>query len=133
MAMTAAERMRKMRERQAAAGVPQRNGGPRDAAELLAPAVAEAIAALDLDDSDAAAAKLAMRYAETIDASDSPGWAYRWLAPQLLDTLDALGASPRGRARLKLVKPAPPRPPSRLDQLREQWGRDDVARRTGRR
>jgi hypothetical protein len=52
-----------MRARQAAAGVPLRVSGPRDADELVAPAVAETVAALELQPEDAAAVQLARRYA----------------------------------------------------------------------
>src|SRR6266487_2820289 len=43
----------------------------RDSAELLAPAVAETIAALGLKPEDAAAVKLAQRYAKAIDGAES--------------------------------------------------------------
>lgn len=104
----------------------------RPAEELLTPAVQHAIDALDqLSESDAAAVKLALRYASTIDNSrghcrgchdtecrrDSPQWAMRWLGPLLLDCLDALGATPAARARLRGGKPADA-PPSQLAKLR---------------
>jgi hypothetical protein len=104
----------------------------RDASELLWPAVAETIASLGLKPEDAAAVKLARRYAQIIDAmpDHSPrggppdqAWAARWLMPLLLDTLTELGATPAARARLtkKGDKPADGKP-SRLAQLRAARG-----------
>ena len=109
----------------------------RDVRELLAPAVEQAITALGdkLTDADGGTAQLARRYAATIDSSSghcagcedpdckrAPGnaWAMRWLAPLLLDALDALGASPAARARLK-GKPADGKP-NRLAALRDARG-----------
>jgi hypothetical protein len=74
----------------------------RDASELLYPAVMQAVAELGLLGSDSAAAKLAQQYARTIDQSGELGAkAYyttlRWLGPELLKTLDALGATPQAR------------------------------------
>jgi hypothetical protein len=114
---TSAERMRRFRERQAAAGVPLRAPGPRDAGELLGPAVAETIQALELQPEDAAVAQLARRYAAVMDETESPGWAARWIAPLLLVTLDSLGATPAARSRMKSGKPEP-HVESALDRLR---------------
>lgn len=89
----------------------------RDADTLLAPAVAETIAALDLAPEDTAAVRLTLQHAATIDACDNPEWAMRWLAPLLLDALEALGATPAARARLKGGKPKDAAP-NRLHALR---------------
>lgn len=72
----------------------------RDAAELLAPAVEEAIAALRLEDQDIAAVQLARRYAAAIDGASDPVGALRYLGPQLLSALESLGATPAARVRL---------------------------------
>jgi hypothetical protein len=103
-----------MRARRRAALEADPDAPLRDADELLSPAVAETLAALDLKPEDAAAAKLAERYAAIIDAARDPAWAMRWLAPLLADALTALQATPMSR---KAVKPSPPGP-SRLDELR---------------
>lgn len=72
-------------------------------------AVEETIAALELRTEDEAAIRLARDYADQIDGSrDDPklrAWSMRWIAPQLLDVLDALGATPAARARLKKGEP----------------------------
>jgi len=68
----------------------------REASQLLWPSVSETIAVLKLDPDgqDAAAAKLALQYARTIDEAP-PGKAYaaaiRWLGPELLKVLAELG------------------------------------------
>ncbi len=86
---------------------------PRDASDLLRPAVDQAIAALRLEDADVAAVRLARGYADTIDQARDPAWGYRWLGPELLRVLEQLGATPATR------KPAePPRGESQLDRLR---------------
>lgn len=72
----------------------------RDAAELLAPAVEETIAALRLEEQDVAAVKLARRYAAAIDDAVDPVGALRYLGPQLLSVLESLGATPAARVRL---------------------------------
>ena len=99
----------------------------RDASELLYPAVCETIAALGLDSTDAAAAKLARQYARTID-EQPPGKLYaaalRWLGPELHKILESLGATPAARAALKRGdKPAPTAQESKLDQLRANRAR----------
>jgi hypothetical protein len=84
------------------------------ASRTMAAAVAQTLEALDVNEQDAAARKLAMRYAETIDQAgrhcsgcddadckrETYSWAMRWLAPLLLDVLTALGATPAARAAL---------------------------------
>lgn len=104
---------------------------PRDASELLLPAVREAIAALTLTEQDAGTVKLAEQYARTIDGAswhcadcddedcrrESNTWAMRWIAPLLLDCLEQLGATPAARARLKGGKPGDA-PVSQLAKLR---------------
>lgn len=97
----------------------------RDASELLYPAVQEAIGSLGLLGEDSAAKKLAQQYAKVIDSqfghcrectnpdcsrSQGSAWAYRWLAPLLLDCLRELGATPAARAAItKRDKPAEPK------------------------
>ena len=98
-------------------------GNLQDASRTLTAAVAETLDALGLGAEDAAVKRLAIRYAEVIDGcDDNPAWAARWIAPHLLECLDALGATPDARARIrKLAKggdsPASA-PATRLDQLR---------------
>jgi hypothetical protein len=94
----------------------------RDASELLWPAVQETIASLGLLGSDAAAVKLAQRYAQVIDQAADQAWAMRWLAPLLLDALTELGATPAARARLTKGAKAPDGKPNRLAQLRAARG-----------
>lgn len=83
----------------------------RSVDQLLWPAVSETIAVLKLDPDgqDAAAAKLALQYARTIDDAP-PGKEYfarlRWLGPELHKILESLGATPAARAAIK--KPAKP-------------------------
>jgi hypothetical protein len=89
----------------------------RDAGGLLITAVNATIDALDLDEADAAAVRLARHYANTIDQNPDPGWAMRWIAPLLLDCLEQLGATPAARARLKTGKPGDV-PVSQLAKLR---------------
>lgn len=82
----------------------------RDADDLLVPAVRETLGALDVQAEDAAAVRLALRYAKTIDDHlDADGqhdyaWAVRWIGPLLIDALEQLGATPAARARLKTGK-----------------------------
>ena len=89
----------------------------RDADELLAPDVRATIAALKLDGQDAAAAQLALALANAIDAADKPAAALRWLGPELLKCLEALGATPAARARLP-KREQPRAGVSKLDQMR---------------
>ena len=89
----------------------------RDASELLWPAVSETLTQLDLGSEDAAARKLAQRYAQVIDEHRDPAWAMRWIGPLLLDALEQLGATPAARARLKGGKTADA-PVSQLAKLR---------------
>ncbi len=64
---------------------------------LLAPVVAESVAALTLAPQDAAAARLARRYAEAIDAAEDTDAALDTYGPKLLAALAALGATPTAR------------------------------------
>ena len=89
----------------------------RDASELLWPAVAETLSQLDLKPEDAAARKAVQRYSQIIDECVDQRWAARWLLPLLLDALDALGATPAARARLKTGKQASA-PVNQLAKLR---------------
>lgn len=64
----------------------------------------ETIAALELKDEDAAAVRLAHRYAAAIDAVtdlDLLGKVLADLGPKLHAVLESLGATPAARARLK--------------------------------
>src|SRR5258707_6084763 len=91
----------------------------RDAGELLAPAVAGTVAALTLTAADAAAVKLAQRYAAAIDDADNRAEVLEKLGPKLLAALEALGATPAARARLKEGKATGGGKPSGLQALRE--------------
>jgi hypothetical protein len=96
--------------------------GLRDAGELLRSRVDTTIEALQLDEKDAAAVKLARQYADLIDAAHDGdradrAYALRWIGPLLLDTLTELGATPAARARVRKQPPADA-PPTRLTQLR---------------
>ena len=101
----------------------------QDSSQLLWPAVSETIAVLKLDPDgqDAAAAKLALQYARTIDETP-PGKAYasaiRWIGPELLKVLAELGATPAARAALTrgTRNPAPPAQETPLDRLRAARG-----------
>lgn len=89
-----------------------------DAAALLRTSVEATISALELGDGDQAAVRLARGYADTIDHATDQAWAYRWIGPLLLDTLEQLGATPAARARLaKGGKPADA-PQGQLAKLR---------------
>lgn len=115
---TSAERMRRMRARRAAGLLPPEDGPVlRDADDLLAPTMETTLAALGLADTDAAVAQLARRYAQAMDDARDPAWAARWLGPELQRCLEALGATPMARARLR--KPDTPRGTPRLDALRQ--------------
>ena len=113
--------MRRLRERRAAALVPIDGPCPLPLDEQLAPAVAEALAALPLEDSDQAAAALALQTARVIDRAPNQAYALRHLGPSLLDILTSLRATPASRP---AVKPAPA-VSDQLDRLRQ--------RRSGRR
>jgi hypothetical protein len=115
---TSRERMARLRERRAAALEADPDAARlRDADELLSPAVAETIGALGLDGQDAAAARLALRYAQIIDECRDPSWGLRWIGPELLRVLAELGATPLSR--VKVRKDTGPREPSALDRLRQ--------------
>jgi hypothetical protein len=85
--------------------------------DLLAPAVTETIKHLTTSAEDAAAVKLAQRYAATIDAAEDRDAAMEKLGPKLLACLESLGATPAARARLK--GGAPSAAGNRLAALRE--------------
>jgi hypothetical protein len=95
----------------------------REVSELLWPAVSETIAVLKLDPDgqDAAAAKLALQYARTIDEAP-PGKEYfarlRWLGPELHKILESLGATPAARAAMKTGQASGNANVSKLDELR---------------
>lgn len=115
---TSTDRMRALRARRAAAIEPGAEGGPRDAAELLGPSVEDTLAALELDDKDAAAAQLTAVYARVIDNARDPAWAARWIGPLLLQALAELHATPASRKTGK-VKETAKRAPTRVAQLRQ--------------
>jgi len=91
----------------------------RDCDELLAPAVAETVAALTPAPADAAAVKLAQRYAAAIDNAIPSAEALEKLGPKLLAALESLGATPAARAKLREGKPASGGKPGGLTALRE--------------
>ena len=107
--------MRALRARRAAAIEPGEEGGPR---ELLTPSVGQTLAALELDDKDAAAAQLAAVYARVIDEAQDPAWAARWIGPLLLQALAELHATPASRKAGQPKNP-PKRGPTRVAQLRQ--------------
>lgn len=99
-------------------------GNLRDVSDLLWPAVSETLASLELGSEDAAAKKCAQRLAQNIDAMTDQVYAMRWLIPELLKTLDALGATPDARARITRIAKtggdnAAKAEPSWLDQQRQ--------------
>lgn len=102
----------------------------RDASELLYPAVRETLGQLGLLDPDAsspdaAAAKLAQRYARVIDQATDAKQAsvLRSLGPELLRVLAELGATPAARAAMTKGKKQPgDDKPNRLQQLRNARG-----------
>jgi hypothetical protein len=67
----------------------------------LAAAAAETITALALAPEDAAAVRLTQRYAAEIDDAADPAAALERLGPKLLAALEALGATPQARSRIK--------------------------------
>lgn len=100
----------------------------RDASELLWPAVQETIAELGLLGSDAAAVKLAQRYARAIDSALESGpraytSALRWLGPELHRMLESLGGTPAARAAMTKGGKAGNAPEDPLEALRKARGR----------
>lgn len=81
----------------------------RDVSKQLWPAVQQTLSQVDSDsDKDAAAAKLAQRYAQVLDETPDGKEYYarlRWLGPELLKVLVELGATPASRAAIKQPKP----------------------------
>ena len=77
-----------------------------DASELITPALVATIDALGTKPEDAAVVQLARLYALRIDQATVTGdpkiaaWAARWIGPELLKALEALGATPAARAAL---------------------------------
>jgi len=72
---------------------------------LLGPAVAAAIDALQAAPADAGAVKLARQYADAIDQADDRTEALEKFGPKLLAVLESLGATPKGRAALRKEAP----------------------------
>ena len=113
MAMSDAERQRRLRERRAKLIQPAEH--PLRAVEdMLEPALQETLQSLELGPEHAAAVQLALRYARCIDRAEDVAWACRWLAPLYLDALTALGATPMSRPKQQKA----PAGTSRLDELR---------------
>jgi hypothetical protein len=127
-------------------------GNLQDADRTMSAAVALTLDALKVAPEDAAAKRLAQRYAAAIDAAERAQWlaekaldeipaddvmgrAYIQtlaakvevkelldrLGPKLLAALEALGATPQARARLRGAQPADAKP-NRLGQLRQAHG-----------
>lgn len=69
----------------------------RPVEDLIGPKVAQAIAELDLEDRDQAAAQLAAQYAQEIDRAKNRAATLDSLGPKLLACLVELGATPRAR------------------------------------
>jgi hypothetical protein len=87
---------------------------PRPEDERLLPAVEETLGALELGADGLAAAQIARRYAQIIDAGKDPAWCLRWIGPLLLQALTELRATPASRPAATPVD----RAPSQLDRLR---------------
>jgi len=121
--MSSTERVRRHRARKAAGLIPVDGEPPLPPEERLLPAVEETLKALQLGDSDQAAAALARQFARVIDRSKDQRYALRWLGPELHKVLESLQATPASRP---APKPAPPAGMSQLDKLREKRS---VARR----
>lgn len=119
MALTDAERQRRLRERRARS---LEEGEPvlRAAEDLVLPALQESLSALGLGPEHAAAVRLAERYAKVLDRAQDVAWACRWIGPLYLDALDAIGATPMAKARLAKGQKQAPHVPSRLDELRSR-------------
>ncbi len=94
---TSTERMRRLRERKAAALAPVDGPSPLPADEQLAPAVEATLTALKLGPEHEAVAQLARRYASLIDRSQDPAAALRHLGPLLQKVLTELRATPASR------------------------------------
>lgn len=91
----------------------------------VATVVRRSLKQVKLDDCDQAAAILAVRYAELLDAGEEPAWR---IGPRLLDVLRQLGMTPAarrsavialgGRKEVAANEPAVARSP--LDELRRK-------------
>ena len=68
----------------------------KDSSTLLSAAVRETLDELKLGGIDKAATRLAITYAEAIDANPK---SVSYIGPRLLDALEALGATPRSRSK----------------------------------
>lgn len=124
---TSAERMRRLRERQAARLEAVPDAPRRDDDELLLPAVEQSLKALELGERDAGIAQVARRLASVIDDAQDPAAALRVFGPQLHKVLGALGGTPMAR------KGMPGKPqrqaPTRLAQLRAAHQNSPAKRR----
>lgn len=81
-------------------------GHLRSTSRLVMPAVSETITNLALAEVDEGATRLALLYAEEIDAAEDADRAVvlKSLGPLLLQVLESLGATPKARA--ALLKPS---------------------------
>lgn len=127
---TSTERMRRLRARRAALLEPVDGPPLRDADELLAPAVEETLAALQLAERDAAAAQVARAYASAIDQARDQAYALRWLGPLLLAALTALQATPASRP-AGARQPAGPQRVNRIAQQRADFQARQIRRHRG--
>lgn len=85
-----------------------------DGMALLVPVVQRALRDVPLTSADAAAAELAIHYAEQIDLGED----LIKIGPPLLAALESLGMTPRSRK--SLVREAGSGPASPLDELRQR-------------
>lgn len=115
-----------MRARRARAIGPAADAGryPRDAGELLAPAVQSTLDALALGPEYAAVSVLALLYASAVDRAENQALALARLGPGLLKVLFALRAVPAARAAGRSASR-----PNRVAALRAEH----IARTAGRR
>jgi len=124
---TSAERMKRLRERQAAALAPVDDPGQRDPDELLLPSVDATIEALKLGPEHEAVAQLARRYAAAIDKAKDPAAALRALGPSLTKILQELQATPASRPAKRPERGTP----NRIAALRAAHAQHPAVRKRG--
>ena len=124
---TSTERMRRLRERKAAALAPVDGPSPLPADEQLAPAVEATVEALKLGPEHAAVAQLALRYASLIDRAEDPAAALRHLGPLLQKVLTELRATPASRPARRPERNTP----NRIAQLRAAHAQHPAVRKRG--
>lgn len=93
----------------------------RPADVTVAASVSETVEALDLKPEDVTATRLAMKYAEAIDAAatlgmDTAAGALERFGPKLLACLVELGATPKARS--AALRPSAPQTGSQLAKMR---------------